>query len=79
VFVLAVGTYTALPQLAPAVAPANAADPVRENQIESTDPYMPVLLLASFFGLVLTVVVRTGSGAGARRALPERGLASSVH
>jgi len=53
VFVLAAGSYTALPQLSPAVSPANVADPVRENQIESTDPYVAELLLAALCGLVL--------------------------
>jgi hypothetical protein len=62
VFVLAVGTYTALPQLAPAVSPANVADPVRENRIESTDPYVTELLLAALCGLVLTAAVRRRSG-----------------
>jgi hypothetical protein len=61
VFVVAVGTYTALPQLAPAVSPANVADPVRENQIESTDPYVSELLLAALCGLVLTAAVRRRS------------------
>ena len=59
VFVLAVGSYTVLPQLSPPVSPANVADPVLENQIESTDPYVAELLLAALFGLVLTAAVRT--------------------
>jgi hypothetical protein len=59
VFVLAVGSYTALPQLAPTVSPANAADPVRENQIESTDPYVAELVLAALCGLVIIPAVRT--------------------
>ena len=40
IFVVAVGTYAALPHLAPSVVPANAAHPLIENQIESTDPYV---------------------------------------
>ncbi|HWK30406.1 MAG TPA: hypothetical protein VNS09_27820 [Solirubrobacter sp.] len=58
VFVLSVGIYTALPRLAPDVVPANAADPVRENQIESTDPYVGELLLAGLLAVVLTAAVR---------------------
>jgi hypothetical protein len=65
VFVLAVGTYTALPRLAPAVAPANAANPRLENQIESTDPYVAELLLAALCGIVLTGAVR-GRASGPR-------------
>jgi hypothetical protein len=66
VFVVAVGTYAALPRLAPAVAPANAADPLLENQIESTDPYVGELLLAALLGLALAAASATGD----RRRLP---------
>jgi hypothetical protein len=59
IFAVAVGTYAALPRLAPDVAPANATDPLLENQIESTDPYVADLLLAALFGLVLTGAVGT--------------------
>jgi hypothetical protein len=53
IFTVAVGTYTALPRLAPNVVPANARNPVMENQIESTDPYVGELLLAGLFGLAV--------------------------
>ncbi|RKQ84877.1 hypothetical protein C8N24_6507 [Solirubrobacter pauli] len=62
IFVVAVGTYAVLPQLAPAVAPANAVHPVIENQIESTDPYVGELLLAALFGIVLIAAIRTTAG-----------------
>jgi hypothetical protein len=58
VFVLAVGTYAALPRLAPPVAPANATNPRLENQIESADPYVAELLLAALCGLGLVGVMR---------------------
>jgi hypothetical protein len=63
VFVAAVGTYSALPRLAPNVVPANARNPVMENQLESTDPYVGEILLAGLFGIALI---------GAARALPVR-------
>ena len=69
VFVLAVGSYAALPQLSPAVSPANVADPVRENQIESTDPYIAELLLAALCGLVLIGAVRARADLERRRSL----------
>ena len=53
VFTVAVGTYSALPRLAPNVVPANAVNPLVENQIESTDPYVGELLLAGLFGIAL--------------------------
>jgi hypothetical protein len=59
IFVATVGTYVALPLLAPEVVPANAANRVLENQIESVDPYITLLLLAGFISLAL----------GARRRL----------
>jgi hypothetical protein len=58
VFVVSVGTYAVLPRLAPNVVPANVADPVLENQIESTDPYVGELLLAALFGIVVIGAVR---------------------
>jgi hypothetical protein len=58
VFVISVGTYSALPRLAPNVVPANVTDPVTENQIESTDPYVGELLLAGLFGIVVVGAVR---------------------
>ncbi|WP_028062338.1 hypothetical protein [Solirubrobacter soli] len=58
VFVVSVGTYAALPRLAPNVVPANVTDPVAENQIESTDPYVGELLLAGLFGIVVVGAVR---------------------
>jgi hypothetical protein len=65
VFVVAVGTYAALPRLAPNVVPANATDPVLENQIESTDPYVGELLLAGLLGIVVI-----GAPRPRRAALP---------
>jgi hypothetical protein len=59
IFVVAVGTYAALPRLAPDIAPANAVDPQLENQIESTDPYVGELLLAALLGVGLIATVRT--------------------
>jgi hypothetical protein len=59
IFLVAVGTYSALPRLAPDVAPANATDPLLENQIESTDPYVAELLLAALFGLTLIAAAGT--------------------
>jgi hypothetical protein len=59
IFLVAVGTYAALPRLAPDIAPANATDPQLENQIESTDPYVAELLLAALFGLTLTAAAGT--------------------
>ena len=50
IFVVSVGTYAALPRLAPDVVPANVTDPLVENQIESTDPYVGELLLAALLG-----------------------------
>jgi len=58
IFVVAVGTYAALPRLAPAVVPANAVHPAMENQIESTDPYVGELLLAALCGVALIAVAR---------------------
>lgn len=58
IFVVSVGTYAALPRLAPNVVPANVTDPVVENQIESTDPYVGELLLAALFGIVVVGAVR---------------------
>jgi hypothetical protein len=59
IFLVAAGTYSALPRLAPDIAPANATDPLLENQIESTDPYVAELLLAALFGLTLTAAAGT--------------------
>jgi hypothetical protein len=53
VFVVAAGTYAALPRLAPDIAPANATNPLLENQIESTDPYVGELLLGALLGVAL--------------------------
>ena len=67
-FVLAVGHYAALPQLAPArLARERRRSSTRENQIESTDPYVAELLLAALCGFVLT---DGGTNAGAHRREP---------
>jgi hypothetical protein len=58
VFVASVGTYAVLPRLAPNVVPVNAADPVVENQIESTDPYVGEFLLAGLLGIAVAGAVR---------------------
>jgi hypothetical protein len=58
IFVVSVGTYSALPRLAPDIAPANATDPLLENRIESTDPYVGELLLAALLGTVLIGAAR---------------------
>jgi hypothetical protein len=58
IFVVAAGTYAALPRLAPDIAPGNAADPQLENQIESTDPYVGELLLGALLGVALIGAVR---------------------
>jgi len=58
IFVVAVGTYCALPRLAPDVVPANARDRVAQNQVESTDPYVGELLLAGLLGLALIGAAR---------------------
>ena len=65
IFVVAVGTYAALPQLAPSVVPANAVHPLIENQIESTDPYVGELLLAALCGVLLIGVGRGRPAGGA--------------
>lgn len=66
IFVVAVGTYSARPDLAPGVVPANARSPLLENKIESTDPYVGELLLAGLICLALM-----GAGVVASfRALP---------
>jgi hypothetical protein len=65
IFVVSVGTYSALPRLAPDIAPANATDPLLENRIESTDPYVPEMLLAALLGTALIGAARTP-----RRQLP---------
>jgi hypothetical protein len=58
IFVVAAGTYAALPRLAPDIAPANATDPLLENQIESVDPYVAELLLAAVLGVVVIGAAR---------------------
>jgi hypothetical protein len=58
IFAVSVGTYTALPRLAPDIAPANATYPLLENRIESTDPYVGELLLAALFGIVIVGAAR---------------------
>jgi hypothetical protein len=58
IFVVSVGTYHALPRLAPDIAPANATDPLLENRIESTDPYVGELLLAALLGVALIGAAR---------------------
>ena len=58
IFAVSVGTYAALPRLAPDVAPANAADPLLENRIESTDPYVGELLLSALLGVALIGAAR---------------------
>ena len=63
IFVVAVGTYAALPRLAPPIAPANATNPQLENQIESTDPYVGELLLAALCGVMVLGAARVKSEA----------------
>jgi len=58
VFVVAAGTYAALPRLAPDVVPSNAENPRLENQIESTDPYIGELLLSALVGVALIAAAR---------------------
>jgi len=58
IFAVSVGTYSALPRLAPDIAPANATDPLLENRIESTDPYVAELLLAALLGTALIAAAR---------------------
>ena len=62
IFAVSVGTYAALPRLAPDIAPANATDPLLENRIESTDPYVGELLLSA---LLATALI--GAARGERR------------
>ena len=62
IFVVAVATYAAFPALAPDIATAQAVNPVLENRIESTDPYIGELLLGALLGVALI------GAAGVKRA-----------